>query len=94
MGDPGVPIGVRVLAENEGGGTVKMRRDKTVCEALCELERVLASEGSETLGDAGRVRAEYSMRVNWTEAQRLPRLERRVGGDSGGRKTSKDERDE
>ena len=94
MGDPGVLIGVRILAENEGGGIVEVRRDEAVCEALREPERVLTLETSETLGDGGRVRTEDSVGVDWTETQRFPRLERRVCGNGGGRKASEDEGDE
>jgi hypothetical protein len=69
MGDPGVLIGVRVLAENEGRSTVEVRRDEAVCEALGEFERGLALETTESLGNGGRVGTEYSMRVNRTETE-------------------------
>lgn len=61
-----------------------MGRNEAIGEVLRELERVLALETTETLGDARRVGVEYSVRVNWAETQRLPRLDRLVSGDRGG----------
>ena len=83
MGDTGVGIGVRVLAENEGGDGVKVRRDKALCEALRELERALALGDAEALGDVRRVGTEDSMGVHRTETQRLSWLCRLVSGDRG-----------
>ena len=55
MGNTCVLIGVRVLTENEGGDTVEVGRDETLCEALCELERVLALGNTKALGNVRRV---------------------------------------
>ena len=67
MGDTSVSIGVRVLTKNKGGDVVKVRRDETLCEALRELERVLALGETKTLRNVQRVGVEDSMRVHWTE---------------------------
>jgi hypothetical protein len=78
MGDTGVLIGVRVLTESEGGDAVKVRRDEALCKALRKLERVLALGNAKALR---RVATEDSVRVHWTETQRLPRFDRLVSGD-------------
>ena len=83
MGDTGVLIRVRVLTENKGGGVLKVGRDETLREALGELERILVLRNAKALGDVRRVGMEDGVRVNWTETQRLPRLNRLVGGDRG-----------
>ena len=83
MGNTGILIRVRVLTENEDGGVVKVGRDETLREALRKLERIVALRNAEALGNFRRVGTEDCVRVNWAEAQRLPRLDRLVGGDRG-----------
>lgn len=92
VGDAGVLIGVRVLTENEGGNAVEVGRDETICEALREVEGVLALGDTKALGNVRRVGTEDSVRVNWTETQGLPRPHRLMGGDGGSRKASQKER--
>ena len=94
MRHPGVPIGVRVLSENEGGGAVQVRRNEAVCEALGKLERVPSLGSTKVLGNGGRVGAEDGMRVNWTETERLPGLNRLVCDNGGGGKAGEKKRNE
>jgi len=84
VGDASILIGVRVLPENEGSGAVKVGRDEALSEVLRELERGLVLGRPKALRDVRGVATEDGMRVHWAETQRLPRLDRLVGGDGGG----------